>query len=73
MPNETDKWKTQPGRHGNVFVAPDSCDPFPPDFWSVPTTEEIIEQQRVANLPIERVVKLLGSLGADGAKLTRLF
>ncbi len=22
-----------PGKHGSYFVAPDSCDPFPADFW----------------------------------------
>lgn len=71
--NGVDQWKTQPGRHGDVYVTPDSCDSFPLDFWDVPTTDQIVDQQSIANLPTAAVARLLGSLGTTSAELVRLF
>lgn len=41
---DRDRTKTNPGLHGNYFVAPDSCDPFPDDFWGEVDHTAIVTQ-----------------------------
>jgi hypothetical protein len=33
--------KTVPGSHAAYYVAPDSCDPLPAEYWSSVTTESL--------------------------------
>ena len=74
MPSiESNTLKLKFPAYGNVYIAPDSCDPFPAGFWGVPTIDQINRQQEIANLPTDDVIILLGALGADGAELLRLF
>lgn len=61
------------GRHGNIYVTPDSCEAFPQDFWGVPTEAELADQARLmAAVEPARLTSTLRAIGNESIILAEM-
>lgn len=70
--NPDKDWRVQPGLHGAVYVAPDSCDAFPADFWGEVDVAAVENHLRtIEQTSDEELRSLLSALGGCGVELAQ--
>lgn len=67
-----DSWKSIPGRHGAVYIAPDSCSEFSPGFFSDIGIDALVagvSMYTTGDIP-QSTAELMEELGIDSAEFS---